>query len=174
MSTPAPVIEAAAGKISAKPRQKTPDDQLRTTQYILGTTRECPIQNVDVKGITFQRFQGQVTFSPEGNPDQAVIYGVLVELTKEHVKEIVKDIELKVIRCIGARELAPQADPATVISTSRWSTGRLLHTEKKGYHETPHDLDLGRFLYMWPATATPGGTYHDRTSPLEPMITDPE
>lgn len=110
-----------------------------TTTYIIGTRQDCPIQNVDVAGISFLRFSGGTPVfnsgdtANDGRDRGGKRWGVYVRLTDGQVERIVANIANKVVR---------------IMKRPKRNTGRILTTDAPSYSPLPNDEPLAKFLYM--------------------------
>lgn len=128
-------------------------------RYILGTRKDCPIQNVDVAGVSFLRFSGgNAVFNSgmtanDARQAGAIRYGVFVPLTDEQVSAIQEGVSKKVVR---------------TMHSGRHRTGRILNTNKASYSASPNDEPLAKYLYMHRADAVSNADAE--TGDFEPML----
>lgn len=103
-------------------------------KFWVGTTADCPIQNVTVGGFCFPRFSGTPSFSEKtGKPDRPLDLGQELELADSEVKRILDAVKSRVLRSIG----------------SKGKRATILDVDGK-YATNPHDKPLAGYLYMVP------------------------
>lgn len=158
--------------ITADPREKTPGAAQDQHQYIAGTRLDCPIQNVSVRGISFQRFTGgrpvfeesggnaadgskQTVSVNDARKVGAARWGSLVTLTKDQVAEIARDVGNKVIDV--ARDRAGNA-----------VRGRIKSRNSPSFKHSPNHEPLGRYLYLVRSDAARGEMLE--TGDFPPML----
>lgn len=148
---------STAVKVSVNLAEKK--SKKKTKKYIIGTTKDCPVQNVDVRGASFLRFSGgKPVFHDGQGPNDALScgalrFGVFVTLTDEHVEAITDDVAQKVIRITGPEHKR---------------RGRIWDTRKDSYAPSESDEPLARYLYMHRADSL---TIEDgATGEFEPML----
>lgn len=147
---PVPVSSA----VKVKSGLPAPRAEEKLNRYWIGTTPDCPIQNVTVGGICFPRFSGTPTFDDSAVPDRKLDMGQHANLSAAHVKFIQKHVSVRVIRILG-REPEPGIDDSDR-TPSKKRRGVLYVTGGKdskidpsrGYVHRVGDIPLGHFLYM--------------------------
>lgn len=136
----------------------TPDQE--THSYWIGTTRECPIQNVTAGGITFPLFSGTPVFGIDGEPDRNLDMGTVIDLTGAQLDMIRSAVALRALRLIGPADK----------NGRRRGTMLLVDGGKRRYTPQASDVPLAAFLYMHRADRM---TAADRaTFPPETMLSE--
>lgn len=128
---PAPRAQKAGAAVKVKP-SFVPEAKSETgprRQYWIGTTKDCPIQNVHVYGVCFPRFTGVASFDDKGEASAKLDPGAVVELTEEQVSQIRTSVAQKVVRPLAG------------------SRGVIVVIDKKN-GARPTDVPLAKFLYM--------------------------
>lgn len=138
------------------PQRRTDGADQPRRMYLAGTTLDCPIQNVDVRGVSFQRFTGgrpvfedrvQVTRGVDGDTQRtrvsvndarklgAARWGCLIELTDKQVEAVQKDVADKVVTVVRDH-------------TGRASRARIKNVNSPRFKSSPNDVPLGHYLYL--------------------------
>lgn len=125
------VVKVKAGLPKIRPGEQA-------HRYWVGTTPECPVQNVTVGGISFARFTGIPTFDSSGVPDRKLDMGCEIDLGQDQVELIQKAVSIRVIRRVGSQE-----DPG-----KRRGIIVLIDGGRHKYRPQSSDEPLARFLYM--------------------------
>lgn len=150
---PAADYKYDAAKPVSIPKQKPRDrSEAKTYRFLAGTRLDCPVQNVDIRGISFQRFSGgQATFTDSSDPNKrrhvndardlgARRWGCWVDLTEAQVKAVAEDVSNKVMR------------PRSFNEDGTPKTGRIVSTLGV-YKRSPVDEPLGHYVYLIPESA---------------------
>ena len=124
-------------------------DHFPSARYWLGTTANCPIQNVSIAGVTFHSFTGRMTHDSKLRPILPETRGMVVELTDDKIQEIIARAKKHFVR-------------------SRGSTAYLVQSNSRGYRAMPGDVPVARYLYIQ-RTASAKVLDWRRTEPA-PMI----
>ncbi len=127
---------------------------IKTRRYWVGTTPECPIQNVAAGGITFPLFRGSHLEGDNLIPLANRLHGIYIDLTDDHVKLIKVAVQLRVVRIFGESPEPGEDIPGFDTPPRRKKTGQMIMQDstknKTGYRYSPrpNDVPLAHFLYM--------------------------
>lgn len=138
---------ARGSAVKVKTNLPKAEGRVATTRYWIGTTPECPIQNVTVGGVSFPRFRGNPVFDqPGGAPDREIVHGAMVQLTEEQVALVAAGVRIRCIRIYSPTTDENIVDNETV--RRKVTSAHMLMTDSASYRPAPEDVPLARFLYM--------------------------
>jgi len=139
-------------------------------RYLAGTTKDCPVQNIHVRGVAFQRFTGGTPQFSEtgikGKPRHvndardvgAARWGGYVLLTKAQLDQVCEDVGKKMLR---VTQFSEDGSPLR---------GEVRSTVAASYKHGRNDYPLGRYLYLHRADKLSGE--HMESGLFPPMIKD--
>jgi len=151
--SPTPSAPASSKKkttaVKIKPIDLSPEITGKRTRYWVGTTPNCPLQNVHAGGICFPLFRGMPIFNDAGVPDRPLEYGNFADLTEYQVKNVCDGIRMRVLRIYGGDgdRLLGVADTEDV-TPRQPQRAQMFIADGKRYHAAPNDQPLARFVYM--------------------------
>jgi hypothetical protein len=150
MPTVATLPPAETGEVlSLVPAKEAtaPPEQVQRELYWLGVKSDCPLQMINIGGITFHKetFGSRVSAAEPDKIENIPHAGCLVKLTKERVKEILLAVSYGII----------------VSTRDRWVSA------KSEYIPADGDEIMGRYLYM---VKLPGPQSFDRNPDRVPPL----
>ncbi len=123
--------------------------------YWLGVSDDCPWHSVTSGGVSFARYTGQIDEgSQDGRQefrDNVFMGSPIHHLTDVHVKRILEEVSLKVVRHFRIEERAIWNGKTVSICTGSlisMKTAKQGGNSKHGYAPHESDLPLGEFLWM--------------------------
>lgn len=147
-SAPAASIQKTTA-VKIKPIDLSPEVAGERTRYWIGTTPDCPLQNVYAGGICFPLFRGNPNFSDQGVPDRTLDYGNFVDLTEQQVENVKTGVKIRVLRMFGGDPDRITGVEDTEDTTPRRKRGaRMFVADGKRYHPARSDEPLARYVYM--------------------------
>ena len=122
--------------------------QIKRMRYFIGLRPECPLQFVDIAGISFPKVTQKISFDVNGETLRDTRSGSLVYLTDEQVEEVKKRVVTKLIRRHGNK--------AYVVTMT-----------KRHQYDRNRDIPLANHVFMMEADQH-GEVV--RSLPTEPMM----